>query len=548
MKPASVEKTKKSYLNKSQELANLIHPKNYFGVIGRGSGKSQRILAIRTSRLAFEMPGADFGWYGNSYINLQTNLIPNVIKGWRELGYLEGIDYVIDVKPPASFKDGKTIPLEWKHVITWCNGSKFYLISDDRPQNANGRSIQHFFGDEIKLVNYQKMSRSAFPAIRGERIAFGNIPQFQGFTFTTDMPDPETGQWLFDMMAQADEKQIQRILQTALMESNIINKMLDLPEDDPQIKVLNDELVAIRLLLNRIRKNSTYAVIASTLVNIDALGLDYLENQLISLGWRGFKSSILSILVPSADVLFYARFSSKHLLPPRNHFKYTDSIGLISSVKRDSRSDGWTNPDKELIAGLDFGNMNGLVLNQKFGREFRTIKNIHVLQPEIIDDLAVEFCEYYRHHRKKVLKIHYDRAGNNRMPNNKTTVIKQFKEKILSRKEGWVVSLNSLSMKIIPHEDRKLLIDKIHTEDDPNLPIHRIDESNCPELTNSMRNAPYLTAEKKKDKKSEKKRNLSELPFNSTNYSDALDYALWGEYSKVFNNTDFSQLGPSYNK
>lgn len=539
-------KTRIIYLNKVQEKAFLIHPKNYFGVIGRGSGKSQRILAIRTSRLAFEMPGADFGWYGNSYINLQTNLIPNVIKGWRELGYREGFHYVIDVNPPLGFKEGKTIPLEWTHVITWITGTKFYLISDDRPTNANGRSIQHFFGDEIKLVNYKKMSRSAFPAIRGERISYGNIPQFQGFTFTTDMPDPETGQWLFDMMAKSDPVQIELILRAAIYESQILNKILELPEGSSELSALEKDLYLVRQELNEVRVNSTYAEIASTLVNIDALGIDYLDNQMIALGWREFKSSILSILMPSADVLFYARFGNKQLLEPRNHHKYTDIYGLTETVKRDSRSDGWTDPNVSLDVGIDFGNMNSMVINQEFGREFRTVKNLHVLQPDIIDDLADAFVEYYRFHSRKVVNVYYDRAGNNRMPNSRETVAVQFKNKILSKKQGWIVNMKSINMKIIFHEDRKLLIDKIHTEDDPNLPMHRIDESNCRELVNSMRNAGYLTTEKKKDKKSEKKRNLSELPFNSTNYSDAFDYVIWGKYSSKLKSSGAGSLTASF--
>lgn len=546
--PAS-RKTKKIYLNPVQEKANLIHAKNYFGVIGRGSGKSQRILAIRTARLAYEMPGADFGFIGNSYMNLQTNLVPNIIKGWKELGYKEGYDFVVDVRPPEFFKEGKTTLLEWKHVITWITGSKFFLISDERPENANGRSLQHLFGDEIKLINYEKMSKSVFPAIRGERMTFGKCPQFQGFTFTTDMPDPETGQWLFTMMAQADPVQVELILRVALMESELILRQMELAPDDPEIEQIENDLIDVRQELNSLRINSTYAEIASSLVNIDALGLDYLDNMLISLGPAGFKSAILSILMPSADVLFYARFSDKkHCLPARFRYAITDKYG-IELIKRDSRSDEWTDADAKLIGGADFGNMNSLVLNQMFGREFRTIKNMHVLQPEIIDDLADYFCDYYKHHRNKVLDLYYDRSGNNRIPNSRNTVAEQFKNKILEKKEGWIVNMKSLGMKNVLHEDRKLLIDTIHAETDPSLPIHRIDEANCREYVNSIRYAPYLTQEKKKDKRSEKKRNLIELPMNSTNYSDANDYAIWGLFGgRIGKQREAVSMAPTMSK
>ncbi|PKP02074.1 MAG: hypothetical protein CVU11_13280 [Bacteroidetes bacterium HGW-Bacteroidetes-6] len=540
-------KTKKIYLNTVQEKANLIHSKNYFGVIGRGSGKSQRILAIRTARLAFEMPGADFGFIGNSYLNLQTNLVPNVVKGWKELGYVEGYDFVVDERPPKFFKEGKTSLFEYMHVITWITGAKFFLISDERPENANGRSLQHLFGDEIKLINYEKMSKSVFPAIRGERMTFGKCPQFQGFTFTTDMPDPETGQWLFNLMNQADPQQIEFILRLALMESEIILKMIELPDDHPEIVQLENDLSQLRVEINALRINSTYAEIASTLVNIDALGLDYLDNMLIALGPAGFKSAILSILMPSADVLFYAKFNSKtHCLPARYHYAITDQFGIEYS-QRDSRSDAWTDPSVKLIGGADFGNMNSLVVNQSLGREFRTVKCMHVLQPDIIDDLADMFCNYYKYHREKVLDLYYDRAGNNRMPNSRSTVVQQFRFKILERKEGWIVNLKSLDMKNVPHDSRKLLIDVIHSETDNALPIHRIDECNAPEYVNSIRMAPFDTFTKKKDKRSEKKRNLADLPMNSTNYSDANDYALWGMFSdKIGKRVSAESMTPSF--
>ena len=172
--------TKALYLNVPQQRAHVVHPKDYIGIMGRATGKSRRILAMRSSRMCFEMPGAMFGLYAASYLNAMSNLIPNIIDGWNELGYHENIHYVVEKAPPSHFRKLILNPREYKHTIIWHTGTIFIIISDDRPIGANGRSLQHLFGDEIRLVSYAKMKQSVFPAIRGERLRFGNVPQFQG--------------------------------------------------------------------------------------------------------------------------------------------------------------------------------------------------------------------------------------------------------------------------------------------------------------------------------------------------------------------------------
>lgn len=249
--------------------------------------------------------------------------------------------------------------------------------------------------------------------------------------------------------------------------------------------------------------------------------------------------------MPTADVLFYARFGNHNILAPNFDYSFTDKLTLNSNVVYDSRSCRWTDPNKNLIGGMDVGNMNSLVLNQEFGNEFRTVKCMHVLQPEIIDDLAKKFVDFYKYHKNKTLELYYDRSANNRMPNSRVPTIIQFKNKVLEYDKDWYIDLKSMHMKNVPHEDRKLLIDTIHSESDTSMPIHRIDEANAREYVSSVRFAPYLTHEKKKDKSSEKKRRLELLPSGSTNYSDANDYAIWGKYSHRIKGHTFAGMTPS---
>jgi len=529
-----MSQTHNIFLNKAQERVNIIRPWSYYGIIGRGGGKSTRILSQRCIDAVYSMPGSCLCFFGNSYINLGNNLVPQIVLGWKEFKYVEGWDFVVGVHPPPHFKPLKSpAPESWKHTVTWANGTIFHLGSMDRLSNVLSRSFQHFVGDEARILDYEKVSQQAFPTLRGERIRFGNAPMYGGFSFTSDMPDPESGQWLLDKASLMDEEQIELIMLNSFELNKLYLKRLD-PKNvdkfnsiDKQIKYFEKELIELR-------HKSVYFESASTLINIDAIGLDYIDTMHESLTWSSFKSSILNILSPDIEKMFYFKLNKDMFLPTAHNFNEIDK-SIIGQYKHNSRFDLHTDPRRELYAGMDFGNMNSLVLSQKFGQlEFRTIKNLHVLQPQILDDLADLFCEYYKFHLNKRLTIDYDRAGNNRMANSNKTLIEHFRDKILEKKDGWAITLRSINMRVILHSDRRFLINRLMgsvIQDGPKLTI---DESNCKELKSSLTIAKVKAGtDDEKDKSSEKKRNLQMLPLYSTNYSDAYDYSIWGNFKHL---------------
>ena len=520
---------KKKFLNNAQQRALLVNPWSYFGVMGRGSGKSIGILAGRASKIAYAMPGAALGWYGDSYINLQSNLIPGVIKGWNDLGYIEGIHFVRDQEPPGHFSDSLFFPKTYKHTIVWHTGTIFFLISDDRPDSARGRSLQHILGDEVKLINYDKMKKAVFPAIRGERIHFGKNPFFQGFTFTTDMPDREDGQWLLEKEKLMNPKQIEMIALLQLQQNKL--KLQQLQADDLHKYQYNAHIQALEKKLNLYRYKSVYYDTASTFVNLDALGLDTIDNLLMSLGWHEFKISVLNILPDTIENLFYSGFTKRHLYSAIN-YDYYDNFGLRSDIDKTSIGDKDINHTKPLDAGMDFGNMNSLVIGQEWGNEFRALKFMHALDPLKISDLAKMFTNYYKFHKNKVLNYYYDRAANARRPDSNISYAEEFRREILRNDSAWRITLKSIGWPNVPHQDRRLLWINILDDGNTRYPSFRMNEPNCQNLKSSMQLAPTKVVDGvvKKDKRSERKR-LELLPSQSTNPSDALDYLIWGKYS-----------------
>lgn len=519
----------KQYFNIAQQRALLVDPWSYFGILGRGSGKTVGILAPRSSMRAYDMPRASFGIVSDTYVNALAKIIPSMVRGWENLGYREGIHFTVDQRPPAHFTNPLFRSYRYKHTIYWHTGAVFFIISQDRPGTANGLSLQHLFGDEVKFLDFDKLKTELFPTLRGERLHFGKSPHFQGMTFTTDMPRIEDGEWLFDMEKEMDTELIRLIMLTSLQVEDLKYKLIS-AKGNTYIEKLQKIKSAWENKLNKLRYKSVYFDMASSFVNVDINGLEYMDNMRTAMGFRDFKMAGLNIRPDSTDEMFYTGLCSKHFYTDYD-YNYYDGFKLLDAIAYDSRGDKDCDPSRELIAGLDFGNMNSMTVAQQEGRKFKVIKFLYTLDPAILQDLARKFADYYRSHHRKVLKLYYDRAGNNRR-NERTTLAQQFKKDLEGLHEGWVVELLSTNQGNIPHEAKRLLWQIILTEKDTRFPYFRMNEANCRELKSSMQLAPVIVGREgiKKDKSSEKKRRLEDLPMYSTNPSDSIDYILWGLY------------------
>ena len=158
-------------------------------VCGRGTAKSTVIIARRSYRCVLLMPGAPLAIVGNTYANLKDNILPAVQKGWQLMGWQPGIHYVYGVKPPESWQRRCSVIVDdYRHVISFFNGSVLFLGSLDNPSLLAGKSVVHLFFDEAKYAKEVRANR-ALPILRGDAISYGSCHLFLGLTITTDMPD-----------------------------------------------------------------------------------------------------------------------------------------------------------------------------------------------------------------------------------------------------------------------------------------------------------------------------------------------------------------------
>ncbi|MEE3147858.1 MAG: hypothetical protein VX319_07265, partial [Bacteroidota bacterium] len=166
-----------------KQAIDLIAPKNLFFVGGRGTAKSTDILAERTQDVSYDMPRAQFALVSDTYFNAMDKIVPGIIEGWRERkGWVEGVHYVTDTRPPDSFKIPYKPIVQYKHTISLFNGCIYKMGSLDRMANLAGDSFQHVFGDEVKLFNPDKLKK-LMPARRGFPEVSGSV-FYRGTTFT----------------------------------------------------------------------------------------------------------------------------------------------------------------------------------------------------------------------------------------------------------------------------------------------------------------------------------------------------------------------------
>lgn len=515
-------------------LVDLVKPQNLYVVGGRGMAKSTEIIAERSIDVIYDMPRASFAFVSDTYVNLMTNILPQIFIGWERKKFFESHHYVADQIPPEHWDKPYVPGMMFKHTISTFNGCKFFLKSLDRPSINAGISVAHQFGDEAKYLKKDKLNR-LFPTLRGDAIRLSQSPYFMGQTFCTDMPNPAVGDdaWILEMEEKMDRKMIVKILQAAWVVNEIQLDILKARKRNrPEREIRNHEtnLEVWKQKLKKIRYGSTFFTIVSSLANADILTMQYFTNLLEVLGSVEFRTSVFS-LKGSLDkgARFYFSLLDSHFYYDGYNYDYYDQYGLRDNVSQSCRGLRYCNTDLHLEAGFDPGNMMSLVVGQHQGNIMRALKFMYTLVPEFIEDLGKQFVEFFRDHPTKVLHLYYDRSASNykKAKQDFASKLKNAIEFVDGKRTGWIVMLMSVGQGNIEHYQEYNLVSEIMTGHNKDLPKLLIDAFECKELKSSLEMAPMDKSKGKivKVKKSEKLP-VERLPMESTNPSDAFKYWL----------------------
>jgi len=545
------------YTNWLNLFVNMVAPKNFVGVLGRGTGKTTDILSDRFIDVMYDMPRAYSFFASDTYAHALSDMIPTLLDGLEKKGIRDGWDYVADKKPPSSFETPYKKPLSYKHTISFRNGFFMKTVSMDQPSSMAGASYQHGFGDEVKYIDFEVIKK-LFPAIRGEYLTFSKSPFYRGVSFTTDMPNitnKKEFDWFLDKANEMNKDQIKLIISASIALNDIriaYSRAYD-KQNKQQMIILQKRMNAWEERWRKLRMNSTLFVSASSFVNSDLLGVQYFLDSLKSLGDIEFKSSILSFKAEiNKGEMFYVNLGTHHRYDDGTRDGYYDQFNMQDKFVASSEELRYIKPNQAIEAGVDFGNMCSMVTGQTQGNYIYAMKELYTLAPEHTRELGQKFREYYRNHPYKQLDMYYDRAGNQNK-NIQKDFASDLKKHIEYDEVGnkvWNVTLKNLNQRVIFQDEEYNFMRILLGETDKKLPKVKIDRFKCKCLLSSLSLAKVKVGKNskgqstiQKDKSSEKLK-LSQLPEYSTNFSDAFKYWLSRtEWMKIAGSRSESSFG-----
>lgn len=523
--------SKALHYNRPQLRAMTVDAQNYYGVHGRGTGKTHGILSPFFLRRAHQMPQGCGALVGATFAQLLTRLLPEIVAGWEAMGYRRDEHFVIGKRFPKNWniKNPFLSPYKYDYFIQWYNGSGIHLISQDREGSSNGLSLDFIGGDECKFLNKEKLDTELRPTVRANRAVFGDLPWHLGEWFTTDQPMNKKGQWIWEMEKGMDKEQIDLIFQIQV-------ELMKLKQS--KHAATGKQIRHYEKLLHKLRKGSVYYDEASSLENIEILGEDYIKNQERNLPSLVFMSSILNKRIRNLEGDFYAYLSeAKHGYFAHN---YSHLDGLDYDFKKlqsvDCRFDMDLNKYQPIDLAFDYGaRINTLACGQlnSDSNEYKVLNAMFVKQPELLQDLTQQFCNYYEHMPCKVVNYYYDHTA---IAKTATNGISYADEVIrILQENGWQVNQIYIGQ-APPHKEKYLLWGRLLQEEDPRLPKFRYNKSNCEYLIISMENAKLKNSGDgfKKDKSSEGHADHITPAEESTHFSDAGDTLIWANVHHRF--------------
>lgn len=458
------------YLNpKQKEFMKAPQPLKLF-LGGRGSGKTH-VMGVNQRAKAGAMPRSKGFIAAATYNQILTKTLPAMINSWSQFGLIEGIHYVIGIRPPKGFDTPISPPKKFANVISWCNGRCIEMVSLDRPDLVRGGSFDDGDIDEAALLKNEHWTKILLPSVRGNRHKFHGIPYHHQVNFYTSIPWKPSGYWIleFEDKVKAYPKQYHLTEATAydnihiLGEEGIDRMRREMPHTEFQIEVMNERVVKV-------------------------------------------------------DDCFYESFDlEKHTYSPNYSYRENDQ-GLIVTDKSDDYD-----PKQIIEATWDFGGwFNCMGVWQAKGMTERWIDSFDDRGlDENLNSVVEKFCTKYAGHGNKLIQFWGEPRGHDREPLT-PSIYEQLSAAF--RRKGWaVVVMVEPGYATRQHVEHRSFVNSILREEDARLPKVRLNEEANRSPIIAIQSTE-TTAEGKKDKSKEKDRGYPQ--HHATHYTDGFDYYL----------------------
>jgi hypothetical protein len=299
-------------------------------------------------------------------------------------------------------------------------------------------SIDWIVGDEAKLLNKVKLDSELMPTNRGNERYFRDCHLHHSVMFTTDMPTSPEAKWIHEYENDMDTDAVELILAIEAELFQIRARAGDrghfTRQETYKIDYLQGEL-------SKIRKGLVYYKEASTLDNIDVLGLDYIKKLKRSLPDFIFRTAVLNERPAAVQNTFYPD------LKERNFYDAIDYSVIDGQNEKaygkgklnDCRKDLDLDRSKPIEAALDVGGrINTFACGQESAMMISILNAMDVLNPKKIADLAKEVDQYYKHYPRKEMILYYDHTHVPKNPVSDKNPVDEFVDQLT--KLGWRVT------------------------------------------------------------------------------------------------------------
>ena len=434
------------YFNNPQRRTQLIGANTTVIVAGRRTGKTDSIASPFVLRNMQRMPGSTGGIVVPTFKHGLTNTIPGLLAAWKRWGYLNGVHYVVGRKPPKGFQSAIIEPTDYEHVISFYNGSRAIIISQDRPGSSNSLTLSWLLIDEAKFIDYERLKDETLPANGGIRSYFGKHSFNHSILILSDMPQTKKGSWFLHYEDKMDKELIATIEATICEIYHIKQRI---KEDRANGKIppeyLKKHLRHLDKQLNQMRSVAVYYKEYSSIENLQLLGETYIKQMKRDLTPLTFQTSILCQRIGIAKDGFYSSMRETHYYDASN-FEYLDKMwadlaqnGELLPLPTTAQQDADLIPDAPICIGMDYNaNINWIVAGQPIGNRLNVLKSFYTKFERKIPALISDFCQYYQDHQNKTVIYYYDTTalGSNYAVNEQDfrwVVIHEF------QKHGWQV-------------------------------------------------------------------------------------------------------------
>jgi hypothetical protein len=475
--------TKTSWFNQTQIDFVTALQKFKVAICGRGFGKTTMIALILFLIVKW-LPRSKGFLAAKTIEQIEDEILPQIRKKLRRLGFIEGIHFVVG-KPPPDWYEKPISPIKnYKGAMIFWNGTICRFLSHARPAGRRGGTYDWGIIDEAL-----EMKEAIFDSVFSQLVR-GNLYTFMGkFLKKKTLTDKEK-----------EEMQFVKSLHHSLF----------ILTSRPK-KAFAFWIYRFRKLQEQ-QPDKYLFLEASAKDNKDALGDDWFKEQKERLSPMQYATEIENEEISKLpDGYFYMLQRGKHTYRPQ----YDQSRRMLDIRKNDL-----------LELSLDFGGkFNCMTIWQEFNGTEYLRRQLYVKNerktPAMIDD----FCQLFADHEYKYVRLWGEPRGNNNDPMDETYYA-QVQRRL--KKNGWMSDvMTPMGYKTAGHSEIYDFLEIVLGEEDVSMPGIRINEDACVETLIALETADVLF-DKGLDKSKEKDENFSQEL--ATHLPDTFRYYLFLKY------------------